>query len=87
MAIAWEVYGYPSALSTHFASRSSIRDPGPAVGHVDLRLAPEALHTATVTIGPLAPAGARPIVESLLSKFAPTGSIRDSELAGTIRRR
>lgn len=55
--------------------------------HVDIRLDSEALRSAEILVGPLAPAGTFEIVESLVSKFAKGARIKMSSLSNTIRPR
>ncbi len=62
----------------------SLRDI-PSVRYIDLRLANEALMSAEITVGPLAPAGTLEIVESLVARFAAHAKVRSSCLSETIR--
>lgn len=59
--------------------------PGPT--HVDIRLDPDALRSARVLVGPLAPAGTLEIVESLVSRFAEGAHVSLSSLSNSIRPR
>lgn len=53
--------------------------------HIDLKLAPDALASAEIVVGPLAPSGTMEIVQSLVARFAAGATVRASSLSGTIR--
>lgn len=55
--------------------------------YIDLRLNPDALSSAQIIVGPLAPAGTLEIVESLVSTFAKGAKVSLSSLSNTIRPR
>lgn len=76
---------YAVALAEHLSHRSMIDEMDLLVRYVDIRLAREALNGATITLGPLAPAGSREIVDSLASALAPGARVLESELSGSVR--
>ncbi|WP_156899876.1 hypothetical protein [Luteimonas mephitis] len=53
--------------------------------HIDLKIAPEALQKAVVTIGPLASDEDRDQIGRLCSRYAPSSRIKMSEFQGTMR--
>ena len=66
-------------------SNGLINNVDPGIQHIDVSLAPDAFDDAIVRIGPLASAGARICVETLMARFAPKARIENSSLAGAVR--
>lgn len=59
----------------------------PGRTHIDIRLDPQALRSAQILVGPLAPAGTVEIVESLVARFAQGATVEPSGLSNSIRPR
>lgn len=57
----------------------------PRITYFDVELAPEAIQSIVVTLGPCANHGDRVIAECLLHRYAAGGNLRLSELTGQIR--
>lgn len=53
--------------------------------NIDLSIDPESLNSMVVTIGPAANEGTRIMIESLLDKYAPKATVRQSSLRNKIR--
>ena len=59
---------------------------GPSTTYIDLDLDPATLGKMVVTLGPLAAAGEEALAEAVIKTHAPSVTLSESVLAGTIRR-
>lgn len=94
MAFSGPVHGYQGDAQAYLQARrewlhaegnQQILSGAPSILHLDLKLTPEALNSASVSVGPLAPAGTMEMVEALVAKFSPSIHVKPSTLSGTIR--
>lgn len=75
---------YPHNLVRHTLDslRGSIV---PSFSYFEVPLSDEAVRNMEITLGPKASVADRLLLEALLAKYAPSSTLRDSSLAGTIR--
>lgn len=76
---------YTAELSNHVLN-SILNGIGSNIRYFDVDIDPEVLDNMVVTLGPLCTEGDRLIVQALLEKYARSGKVISSRLAGTIRR-
>jgi hypothetical protein len=70
-----------------FMSNSLVNNIDPGINYIDVSMAPDAFDDAVIRLGPLASAGTRVCVESLLFRFAPRARVERSSLEGAVRAR
>ena len=76
---------YIAQLPSHIGNciKKSI---GPDINYFDVEIKPDVLDNIIITTGPLIDKGNMLIIKSLLSKYTKNGSVKESNLTGTIRK-